>query len=358
MRILLPRYVLPIWVFSLLASAMAYAGPVVVAGTREINMGTVPGTQIAKGETTVQNTGDADLHIKSVRGSCGCVSGKIEQDVLAPGATTRLLVELDPAKVAGFDAQKSIVLITDDPTARSLSVKMTAKIDPEFSLEPGLFDFGDVPKGESVTRRILLRQLREEPVAIERVALSSPNQDIIYTFEKRPESEWLSPGKAEYWITGKVSETAARGKVPGVVRLFTNVARMAQGFTVQVKGQVVPFYKITPNHLLNLGRVAQGQVSPNVLTICADTPIQIDGLKASNELVQPNVRPGQNPNELVIEVRISETAPKGQLRGRIDFTVHSDTKSVADGIPFAANADPAAPSTAPPAAAVPAEQKS
>lgn len=127
------------------------------------------------------NRGTNELVIEEIRNGCACTAASlvlgdrtITMDEiakakpvarLAPGATAKLAVELDTARVPRSDdpktVRKIIRLVTSDPQRRDLPLVLSASVALPCTLEPATVDFGKLRKGAALhaTVRVASSQL-------------------------------------------------------------------------------------------------------------------------------------------------------------------------------------------------------
>ena len=60
---------------------------------------------------TLTNTGDAELEIKRVKGTCGCTTGKLEKEMLEPGESTSLTIQFLPATLIRSQLEQLAVIV-------------------------------------------------------------------------------------------------------------------------------------------------------------------------------------------------------------------------------------------------------
>lgn len=294
-----------------------------------IDLGLVSNSEVAKVEVSISNPGDAPLIIKDAKGSCACISGYVADNVVEPGDSTTLTIELDPMKIPVFETKKMMQVYTND---RVGTVEVVAKFEPEFSVEPLTLSFGEVDKGETVERTMVMRQLTDQPLEINDLKFSEPlPPGIEVSYEKRPESEWQTPGRTEYNITAKITPEAPAGPFTTIFIIIPNIERFAPGFRTGIAAQINTFYQLDPKRVIQLGRIEAGGERQGVVRVQADRPIKVTAEPADPAAMSASVQPqGDDPNTAVIDVVISPDAEEGRLKTRLELTVEGGGESTSD----------------------------
>jgi hypothetical protein len=78
---------------------------------------------------TVENVGDAELRITSVRSLCPCVTATISSKDIPPGGKAELFATFSPRehKVTG-EATRTIVIVSNDPDEPQKRVTISAEV--------------------------------------------------------------------------------------------------------------------------------------------------------------------------------------------------------------------------------------
>lgn len=92
------------------------AGHLTIVGTNSVDLGTYPSWESRAALYTLQNTGESDLQILSVRNTCGCATLELPQKTLAPGETTTLSVSILPSSIFGSFLKATYIQTSDTTT--------------------------------------------------------------------------------------------------------------------------------------------------------------------------------------------------------------------------------------------------
>lgn len=329
-----------------------------------LDMGVVSRTMPTTGEIRLRNDGKKTLTITQVKSSCGCTQAKIDESakIIEPGQTSVVKVTVDPFKIYGFEAEKVVTIMSNDPSHASVPVKVRAKVDPEFSVDPPSLEFGEWRKGVPFEKTIIIRQLADEPMDITEVKPNKLDSALQLTMEPRPENEWATPGKKEFAVKLRLADDVSPGDYTERLDIMTTYPRIKR-FMYTVKGKVTSFYTVegkTPVMLRNYP--ADPQFRTSKVTIKADRAFELGDIKASSEDVVVTTEPGQTPNVAVLELKLVEGVKPGRRNENVSFTLKSADETLKDRIDvrvFASGPSAGRPATArsaAPPAAVPGGQ--
>ncbi len=332
--------------------------PVIQVEPAALDMGVIAREGLATGELKVHNVGKAPLEISQISQSCGCAKGSIDpkKKTVPPGGESIVTVTVDPRRIASFESTKDIYISSNDPKTPRLTVKVLAKIDPEFSVDPRDLNFGDVPKGTVAEKTIMFRQLSDEPIEIlELKPMANRGMDMQLGFAKRPEAEWAVPDRPEYVITVRLPEDLSPGPLSGTFTIQSTCKRLPS-YACAVKANITAFYNIGPSKQLILrSSVRPGQPNTVSTTVSSDRPFEIQDLQVTGTGLTVSSKPGTAPNSQVIEVALKQDVEPGQRNETLTFAIKAGDQAYKERVPVRVYAAkplrPLAPTSSPAAGA-------
>ena len=307
--------------------------PIIELEMLTFEMGVIANDKVAHAEMKVYNRGTAPLRINKVTTSCGCTTGNMRNDVIPPGETGILEIHVDPARIPGYFAAKTLTLFNSDPAKPTAKVRVTTHIEPEAEFSPKEFQLGDVAQGEGAEGAIHARQLQEETMEFLEVAVRQDSPYITAEFEALPEEDWQVPGKAEYTIRAKLSPDAPAGRYNELIYLKTNINRQRR-ITLPFKAVIQGIYSFNPTRV-SLRNVIYGQDYVSVLSISSKKELEILEVSNSNENVQVSHRPGNRPNTHVFDVVIPEPTDSRLQRDTWTLSLKADGEEFTENIDVA-----------------------
>lgn len=110
----------------------------------------------------LSNTGDDTLFVKTIDGGCACMAGLAGANVVQPGGSTTLAVQLDTALLEG-EVNKSIIVSTNDPSAPTKELLLKAVVVPDFRFSAPVIDLGDIAPGSTRLQPVVITATRVGP---------------------------------------------------------------------------------------------------------------------------------------------------------------------------------------------------
>lgn len=299
---------------------------------REMDFGIVSRTETTHGTLAVCNRGKRPLAIRDIQTSCACTRGELPpgKNVIPPGECADVRVSIYPNRIFGFKSVKTLTFMSNDPANPSVTVTVSATVDPEFSLEPETLDFGTVEKGTETRRTLRLATLTEEPVTVTAAgdrmpdaADTSPHGPWRHEIEKVPEADWKVSGKPEWLIHVTLEDWAAPGPLERAVFLSTDVKRFPH-FRVPVTGAVRAPYTLSPDFPGGILALPPGQ--PAVVAVRAEAPVSCAATGAAAGLAVA-VRPDGDGLGFRLEVSASPDTPPGRHEETLRFDILTGEKT-------------------------------
>ena len=173
--------------------------------TNQLDMGYIPLGEPTSTEVLIHNRGKEPLKMGNIKTSCACTTGKMENNIIAPGETGKLIVTVDPSKFAGVEVTKVLTIYSNDPVDTQLFLAVKSTISGELIMSAENFDFGTIKAGESATQSIIVKQTRPETVAVKEIIYPQGSHDSITVSVKEvPASEWENPEHAEHELIAQI----------------------------------------------------------------------------------------------------------------------------------------------------------
>lgn len=252
--------------------------------TTEHDFGTVARGAKADYAFVVTNVYQSDVHIASVRSSCGCTSPYVENDkrTLKSYEKTAIIAHLNSNTHIGQRAA-TLTVTFDQPYYAEVQLQIRALVQTNILMDPASVQFGTVEQGKASEARVRLYRADFPNWQIRGVRLSDPNL--------RGEAVEVARQDGQVWYDLKVrlAPTAPPGYISDHATLTTNDPSMGQ-VVVQVEGQVRTNVVVSPADLF-LGVVHAGEKVTRPLVVRADRPFRIksiSGDKASFEISDPD----------------------------------------------------------------------
>ena len=134
-----------------------------------------------------------------------------------PGASRSIAVEMATESWEG-KITKEIFIETNDPQKPRLSLTVKVQVYTMLSVEPNFVDFKDVKAGTSHAREVLIRNRRQEPIAITQLVIDPEKMASI-----APRGAFvLQPGAAMKLVLTLAPPATYIGPIYGSIILHTD----------------------------------------------------------------------------------------------------------------------------------------
>lgn len=263
----------------------------------------------------VTNNLQDDVHIVSVRSSCGCTTPYVENDkrTLKTYETGAIIAHLNTETHIGQRAA-TLTVTFDRPQYAEVQLQIRALVHTNLLMEPTSLRFGSVQQGKPAEAVVRLYRADFPGWQISpTVGFSDPSlQGQVVLVARQNGQVW-------YDLKAHVAPTAPSGYLGDFAVLTTNDPGMAQ-ILVQVEGQVQPSVVVSPSDLF-LGVVHAGEKVTKCLVVRSDRPFRIEAItgdKASFQIPPPPA------DERAVHV-VPVTFVAGAEIGKVVKTIHIET---------------------------------
>jgi hypothetical protein len=131
-----------------------------------VDLGPRPFGEIVDGRFRITNTGGSLLEVQRFRTSCSCAGVEAERDGvwhqvdkarIGPGESMDLTLRIAVGAPAGSHQTVQVYFDTNDPNHETAALEvMIPLVTSELTVSPKIISFGELERGESVTRAIVV----------------------------------------------------------------------------------------------------------------------------------------------------------------------------------------------------------
>lgn len=293
------------------------------------DFGTVPKGEKLDWSFEIRNTGTADLEIIAAKPACGCTVADFDK-VIKPGATGKVVAHVDTTAFSG-PISKAVMLETNDPTAPTAQVTISAVVKPFVDSFPTGYVRYNLIQGDSEKQSLTLFSEEEEPFEIVRIDV--PNEYTKAEFAKLDSASTIPnvgrKGQNQYRIDITVGGDDAKiGPLAEKIRIVTN-SKHQQEYWVSVTGVIRPSVRVEPAGI-NFGEVAPtDSAATRSITLRSNdlkTPEAFVVTKAESGIpgLTTSIQPTQRKGEYVVTLQVAKDAKPGVLDGNV--TVYTSDK--------------------------------
>jgi hypothetical protein len=256
-----------------------------------------------------------DVHVASVRASCGCTTPRIEKDTLKTYEKGAVIAHINSDRLLGNQGA-TITVTIDKPHYAQVQLHVKVHIFSDVLLEPSNVAFGTVAQGTSAERTIGVRYTGGGDWHITEVRSGNPH------LTGKVAETMRQGGQVSYQLNVVLAKDAPAGSLREYAWLVTNDPG-TQYIPVPVEGEVQADVSVSPASLF-LGVVQPGQSVTKQVVVRGQKPFRITSIRADCECLQAAVPKGKEPKSLYV-VPITFTAR--EKTGRMAQSLHIKTDS-------------------------------
>jgi hypothetical protein len=308
--------------------------PLLVPETTDFDLGIIPNNEVTTRDMMLHNRGTAQLELTDIKTTCGCTVGVVDSRFIPAGESIAMHVAVTPFKIPGFHSVKTLTIYSNDPANPTVTVDVTAEVDPEFLMTPKDINFGEVPQKDGGQLVVDIRQVDdlESPLEISNLQVLPPQAGIEGMLQLVPEEEWQQPGMPEYRIVLAVLPTAPVGPISATLMFRHNIKRLPE-MHLPISGEVVGFYRIA-THLERSSTLEPGAMAEGVYEISADAPIEVLSTETDAAGLSVAVRQGETPQQVLFDVQVAPEAEPGIYRGLFTVSFKSGENQAVERLPL------------------------
>lgn len=257
----------------------------------------------------IKNLYVEDVHIQSVRSSCGCTTPVVTKDTIKTFETSELIAHFNTRSFTG-EKNATLTVTFDKPFLAEVQVHVSGYIRSDVVLSPGSVDLGAVQQGTPIEKEIAISYAGRSDWQVLDVQTANPSIKAELTETGR------AAGQVSYKLLVKLNGDAPVGYIKDQLILVTNDVRAKQ-FPVDVEGRVAAEVSISPSSLF-MGVLQPGQSATKQLVIKSNKEFHVKSItcddtsfafKTSNEAKQLHVIPitftaGDEPGKITQKLKI------------------------------------------------------
>ncbi len=242
--------------------------------TTSHDFGTVARGAKAEFEFPVEINFKLEVHIASVRSSCGCTTLEITKPRLQTGEKGVILAKYNTRSFLG-QRNATITVTMDEPYYAEVQLMVTGYIRSDVVLHPGSLEFGDVELGTSSEKKLSIDYAGRDDWKIVDVRSTNSHFEAVLTEKQRTQD------RTTYDLDVRLKDDAPAGYINEQLLLVTSDQNRDQ-IPFLVTGRVVPAITVSPA-ALSIGVVASGDKITKQLVVRASRPFRITAVQCADE---------------------------------------------------------------------------
>jgi len=281
--------------------------------TTNHDFGSVARDAKAEHEFVLKNIYLEDIHIASVRSSCGCTTPRIVKEWLKTYEKGAILAHFNTDSFLGRKGATLTVTI-DKPFYAQVQLHVTGDIRSDVEFTPGSVQLGSVDEGAAADRQVTVSHTGSSSWRIVGAKSANPHISVGVVDQQR------NGGRISYDLAVHLDEGAPAGYVKDHLILQTNDGGATQ-IPLLIEGRIVPSITVSPASLF-MGVVSSGKTVTKQLVVRSKKPFRILDITCDDESFEFGVPMDDTP-KLVHLVPVTFLAGKGT--GKVNRTIRIQT---------------------------------
>ncbi len=279
----------------------------------EHNFGTVARGAKAEYEFVFSNIYLEDVHVASVRTSCGCTSARIENASLKTYEKGAIVATLNTPSFLG-QRGATITVVLDKPFYAEVQLHVSGYIRSNVVFDPGSVQIGELEQGTTTKQKVTVNYAGRNDWKIVNVRGTNNHLSVDLAETSR------SGGQISYEMTVHVDNSLPTGYVNEYLMLVTNDTQATQ-IPLLVEGRVLPGVTVSPASLF-LGVIEPGQKVTKQLVVKGKKPFRILSITCADKSFTFGNIADKTPKTLHL-VPVSFEA--GKTSGKVNRTIKIET---------------------------------
>lgn len=279
----------------------------------EHDFGTVARGSKAEHRFVLKNIYMDDVHIASVRSSCGCTSVSIEQPLLKTYEEGAILARFNTGAFLGTKGA-TVTVTFDKPYYAEVQLHTRGYIRSDVVFEPGGVDLGTVEPGVAVEKTVRVSYMGRSDWQILQVRSANPH------ITSQIEEIERTAGRVRYQLTVHFDGKLQPGYLREHLLLMTNDPRGGE-VPLLVEAMVRPSLVVSPGTLF-MGVLQPGAKATKTLVVRGTRPFSVLAIHCEGGHIQYDAQDAKEPKLLHV---IPITFVAGDQPGRVVETVRIET---------------------------------
>jgi hypothetical protein len=281
----------------------------------EYDFGTVARNAKAEYQFELQNIFVEDVHIRSVRSSCGCTTPIItdNKQTLKTWEKGSITCRFNTGSFIG-NRSASIIVTIDKPYFAEVQLRVKGNIRSDVVVTPGLVQFGQVDAGQPAEQHIKVSYSGRSSWEI--VDVRSAHEHLEVELAERARRY----GKVEYDMTVRLNETCPPGYLNDQLTLVTNDGSN-RTIPIKVEGNIAAPLTVSPA-VFSLGQLKPGETVTKQVIVRSKSAFRVVNVKCDGA---GNCFEFEKPTESKTLQVIPVTYTAGEEAGDMTHTIEIET---------------------------------
>jgi len=239
---------------------------------------------------TLENIYEEELHIASVRSSCGCTKPIFSKNALKTWEKSEIVAQFNTKSFIGYK-NAAITVTFDRPYYSEVQLLVKGHIRSDIVTEPGEVAFGEIDSG---TKREIPVRISYAGRADWQIVDVRGNNDYLGVRMDPPQRRG---NLVTYTLHVGLSENAPIGELHDELVVVTNDA-LDNEFHLPLIGRIIPPISVAPA-LISLGDVTAGQSKQQRFVVKGKKPFKIVDIACADSRFEFKPTPASQPVHIV-----------------------------------------------------------
>ena len=279
----------------------------------EHDFGTVGRGAKAEFDFTFSNIYLEDVHVVSVRSSCGCTTPTVLNPSLKTYEQSAIRARFNTGSFLG-NRGATLTVLLDKPFPAEIQLHVKGTIRSDVVFEPGSVQFGEVEQGTAWLQKIVVNHMGYGDWQITGVRSSNP----YLSAEAVPTGR--QAGQVSYELAVRLDARAPVGYLNDHLVLLTNDGQSVE-MPLVVEGRVISGITVSPASLF-MGVVQPGQEAIKSMVVKANKPFRILAITCDDKSFTFGKESDLSPKAVHV---VPVTFLAGHNMGKVTKTIRIET---------------------------------
>ncbi len=282
------------------------------------NFGNVGRGTTAEFRFEFENIYEEELHVGSIRSSCGCTDPSITQDSLVTHEKAAVVAKFNTTSFIGQKAA-TITVVFDRPYYAEVQLQVSGHVNTDITFDPPDIDFGEVKAAAEPVRQISITHRGDPSWRITDVR--SHCQDLSVSLS----SPRNVAGGVQYDMTVKMKPSMPEGDLNNRLTLISN-DREFPTVEMAIEGMIRPSLVVSPA-AISLGTTEAGQTVKKRLLVRGEEPFEVIEIRCQDKRFTFDKPTGSKPMHLV-SMTFTADDQTGAVAQKIEIVTSLDGRTV------------------------------
>lgn len=330
------------------------------------DFGTVARGAKVEARFSLENVYVEDVHITSVKSSCGCTSVKASKELLKTYDVAEIVAELDTRRFYGYKGS-TITVTFDRPFPAEVQLQVKSFIRGDVVFEPGSVQFGSVDQGQPQQQKVKVTYAGRADWRIEEIFSSAGYLECVGMQTARSTDPASGATTVTYELTVSLKPDAPPGYFKESLTLRTNDTDSQKAkVPLSVEGMIAAPLTVNPSVWM-VGNVPANETKSKVLVLQGNRPFRVTEVASADprfrfktrdqagktQIVAVEFAAGATPGKIAETIQVKTDLNGAAVEVRVSGEVLSPSGALPSGLRPGPLAPPEPPSPLPPSDAKP-----